>query len=314
MKDGLSDFFKTFQTDFFSGAGFDFLGGILTDMDGFKELLNKSEDDWAIWANSIMEVGQEAFAFLQQNQEAYFENQLYNLEQERDIAIQFAGDSTAAREEIERQYEEKRRAIQQKQAQAKKEQAMFNIAIDTAQAVVGFLAQQNYPLAIAAGVIGAAQLAVVSAQPIPEFFRGTMNAPEGMALVDEKQPEVHTDRNGNIKSFGESGANYRWLSSGDKIYKSHDEYFEKELSNVLSVNDVLPYREALSTSSPVINVSNGLKKEVFVREIRSMRNDLMSKETSVTRIDKNGFYTGVRKNGAEIERQNNILNLKGGIV
>ena len=57
-----------------------------------------------------------------------------------------------------------------------------------------------------------------------------------------------------------SSSNYRWLSSGDKIYKSHDEYFEKELSNVLSVNDVLPYREALSTSSPVINVSNGLKK------------------------------------------------------
>ena len=193
---------------------------------------------------------------------------------------------------------------------------MFNIAIDTAQAVVSvFLAQQNVGLlAIAAGVIGAAQLAVVAARPVPEFFRGTMNAPEGMALVDEKQPEVHTDRNGNIKSFGESSSNYRWLSSGDKIYKSHDEYFEKELSNVLSVNDVLPYREALSTSSPVINVSNGLKKEVFVREINRLGQKIMSKETSVTRIDKNGFYTGVRKNGAEIERQNNILKLKGGIV
>ena len=265
-----------------------------------------------------MEVGQEAFAFLQQNQEAYFENQLYNLEQERDIAIQFAGDSTAAREEIERQYEEKRRAIQQQQAKAEKDQALFNIAIDTAQAIVATLAKTpppaGIPLALAVGAIGAAQLAVVASRPVPEFFRGTMNAPEGMALVDEKQPEVHTDRNGNIKSFGESGANYRWLSSGDKIYKSHDEYFEKELSNVLSVNDVLPYREALSTSSPVINVSNGLKKEVFVREINRLGQKIMEKETSVTRIDKNGFYTGVRKNGAEIERQNNILKLKGGIV
>tara|TARA_R100000544_G_scaffold37228_1_gene28140 strand:- start:5939 stop:8818 length:2880 start_codon:yes stop_codon:yes gene_type:complete len=273
---------------------------------------DEAKDKWKDTFTNIVNLATQAFGIVTQLSDASFERQFANLEKQKEVSLAFAGDSAEAREEIERQYEEKRKVIQRRQAKAKKEQAIFEIALDTASAVVQAL--PNVPLSIAIGALGAIQLGLVAAQPIPEFFRGTMNAPEGMALVDEKQPEVHTDRNGNIKSFGESGANYRWLSSGDKIYKSHDEYFEKELSNVLSVNDVLPYREALSTSSPVINVSNGLKKEVFVREIRSMRNDLMSKETSVTRIDKNGFYTGVRKNGAEIERQNNILKLKGGIV
>ena len=155
---------------------------------------------------------------------------------------------------------------------------------------------------------------MISSTPVPEYFRGTMNAGEGWAKVDEKTPEIHTDRVGNIKSFGESKANHRWLSAGDKIYTSHEEYFKKELGGVLEQNDILPYREAINVSSPIVNVSSGIKKEDFVREIRAMRNDIISKETTVLNIDKKGFYAGVRKKSAETERQNSILKLKGGIV
>ena len=51
------------------------------------------------------------------------------------------------------------------------------------------------------------------------FEKGTMNAPEGMAVVDEKGAELITDKKGNIKALGTgSGARLTHLESGDKVY------------------------------------------------------------------------------------------------
>tara|TARA_R110002020_G_scaffold334555_3_gene549820 strand:+ start:10355 stop:13405 length:3051 start_codon:yes stop_codon:yes gene_type:complete len=315
----IENFMRSFSDEAMSNFGFDTFNELLTlDENGksiFSNLLEQAKEsgtEFEFMFNSIAEVGQEAFNFLQQNQQAYFDNLFYNLEQERDIAIQFAGDSATAREEIERQYEEKRRAIQQKQAEAERDQAIFNIAIDTAQGVVSALASTppNVPLSIAVGLIGAAQLALVKSTPLPEFFRGTENAPEGFAMVDEKRPEIHTDRQGNIKSFGESKANVRWLSQGDKIYKSREEYFNKELTNILGSNDILPYTQMFDMVAPSINIENGISKQEFVRGI----DKLMSKETAIINLDKNGFATSVRKGSVTKHKQNNILKLKGNIV
>jgi tape measure domain-containing protein len=327
LEDQLKDFFEGFQDDFFSDLGFDKLNEIFIkiDEDGntmFQNLMEAADttgEKFAVVFNGITEVVQEAFAFINQQQEAQFDAEYARLEKEKDIAIQFAGESSSAKEEIERQYEEKRRNIQSKQAKAEKEAAIFNSFINTAQAVVSTMANVGLPGAlpfmIATAALGAAQIAMIAAQPLPEFFRGTMNAPEGWASVDEKRPEIHTDRLGNIKSTGENKANHRWLSAGDKIYSSHEEYFKKELGSTLEGNDILPYKEMLKTSTPVVNInSGGIKKEDFVREISRLGEKIMSKETSVTNIDKNGFYTGVRKRGVETERQNSILKLKGGIV
>ena len=315
LANALDDYFGKFEDDFFSQAGFDFLGELVTDFDKFKKLLEGSEDDWAVYATSVMEIGQEMFNFLNQNQDAYFQNQLFRLEQERDIAIAFAGDSATARDEINRQYEERRREIQQKQAESDRNIALFNIAIDTAQAVVAsFIRDPSGISAAIIGAIGAAQLALVASQPLPEFFRGTMNAPEGWAMVDEKRPEIHTDNKGNIKSFGESKANMRYLDRGDKIYTSRESYFQKELGGILEGNDILPYNQMFDMVAPTINLDSGLKKEDFIREIRGMRNDIMKKETSIININKSGFTSSVIKGSATKHKQNNILTLKGGIV
>jgi len=50
------------------------------------------------------------------------------------------------------------------------------------------------------------------------FWKGTDNAPEGFAWVDEKGAEIHTDSKGNIKDFGsDGGARLKFLEQGDKI-------------------------------------------------------------------------------------------------
>ena len=155
---------------------------------------------------------------------------------------------------------------------------------------------------------------MISATPVPEFFRGTMNAPEGWAMVDEKRPEIHTDRSGNIKSTGESGANMRFLDHGDKIYTSHEEYFNKELGGIMGQNDILPYNQMMSTVSPSISVDSGLKKSDFMRGIKSLKSTIESKEGSVVNIDKNGFSTKITRNGKTRDIQNNILRLKNRVI
>lgn len=323
----LKDFFGSFQDDFFSEAGFEKLNELFLTLDdeGFTKmhkLLEESENDWAVWANGIMAVGQEAFNFINQQRDASFQAEYSRLEQQKDIAIQFAGENSDAREEIERQYEAKRKQIQRRQAESQKKQAIVNTIFNTAQGIVSALAQvpkfdggiSATTLATIIGGIGAAQIALIAATPVPEFFRGTMNAPEGWAMVDEKRPEVHTDSSGKIKSTGEGGANMRYLDRGDKIYKSHEEYFNKELSGVLGENDIVPYNQMINSISPSITVESGLKKEDFIREIRSMKNSLMTKEGSVINIDKNGFSTKITSNGKTRDIQNNILRLKTRII
>jgi hypothetical protein len=92
---------------------------------------------------------------------------------------------------------------------------VVNAALYTASAV---------PVAIATA---AASAGAVVAQSISAFEGGTDNAPEGWALVDEKRPEVHTDKDGNVKTFGSDKPNYRYLEKGDKIVKSHEDFFSR---------------------------------------------------------------------------------------
>jgi tape measure domain-containing protein len=321
----LKDFFQEFQDEFAGDMGFQKLNEFFLTFDKegksmFDNLLENADegfDKFAVYFNSISEVAQEAFNFINQQSQLAFDAEFSRLEQQRDIALQFAGESAEGREEIERQYEERRKAIARRQAQAQKDQAIFNIGIDTAQAVMSIWANSPDPTGISQGAltaiiggIGLAKMAIVAATPVPEFFRGTMNAPEGWAMVDEKGPEIHTDRAGNIKSTGESKANLRFLEHGDKVYPHQKEHFNKELSGIMGQNDILPYNQMMSAVSPSISVDSGLKKDDFMRGIKSLKSTIESKEGSVVNIDKNGFSTKITSNGKTRDIQNNILRLK----
>lgn len=64
---------------------------------------------------------------------------------------------------------------------------------------------------------GAAQVAKIAG--VQMFAEGTDNAPyTGKAIIDEIGPEIHMDKNGNIKSFGsDSGARLTDIAQGDRI-------------------------------------------------------------------------------------------------
>ena len=89
-----------------------------------------------------------------------------------------------------------------KQARRDKALALFNIAVDTATSIIKTGAQLGYPAAIpfqvAAGIIGAIQLAAVAAKPLPKFAQGGLIGgklhSQGGTMIEAEQGEYMVNR------------------------------------------------------------------------------------------------------------------------
>lgn len=195
LKKATDDYLSSFSSGKLSELGFGSLEKFFSIEENgksvFENLLEGADgldEQFAVVFNSITEVAQEAFNFLNQQSKAYFNQRYADLEREKDLALQFAGESEAGKAEIERQYEERRRAIRRQELQQEKEAAIFNAVIDTAQGVVASLAKggpAGIALAAVIAGLGAAQIALIASQPIPAYKHGTDNHKGGIALVGD---------------------------------------------------------------------------------------------------------------------------------
>ena len=297
------EFREGFQDDFWANSGFDKINFIIENFDKLKE----SGTDMAL---AMSEAFQQAFNTISEFSNANYQQMYSNLERQRDVSILFAGESTTAREEIDRQYEERRKRIQRQQAESQKRLAMFNIAINTAQGITSALAMlpPNVPLAVTIGIIGAAQLAMTASQPIPQFYKGTQNAPEGLAWTDEKGAELHTDSKGNIKDYGSSkGARLKKLEKGDKIYpasqtkKIMDLYgFNQDFNNIMLTNGI-------STSN--FN-NNSLNLEPLNARLDRLTSVVANKSEVTIVNNESGTRYYERVNGQRRELVNSVLTIK----
>jgi tape measure domain-containing protein len=136
----------------------------------------------------IAEAFQEMYNFINKISQENFDAEKQRLEEQKNIALAFAGDSDTAKAEIERQAEVRRKEIAAREFKAKKQQAIFNIAIDTAQAIIAAVAQSpltfGLPFSAIAAAIGAAQIAMVNSQQIPAFKDGGVHD-GGLMLVND---------------------------------------------------------------------------------------------------------------------------------
>ncbi len=90
---------------------------------------------------------------------------------------------TARGEAQKRINEQKQRDIDLRKARFDRAAAIANIIVNTALAIVKAL--PVIPLAIAAGVLGAIQLAIAASAPLPTYFAGTSDHPGGAAIVGD---------------------------------------------------------------------------------------------------------------------------------
>lgn len=136
---------------------------------------------------AIAEVGAEVSSIIQ----GFYENESTKLEKEKSRQLAAAGDNAKAKERIEKQFAIKEAQLKRKQAIAEKAGAIFSIALNTAMNIVKVF--PAVPLMILAGVLGAANIALVASKPLPEvpkFAKGTKSAPRGPALVAEAGREI----------------------------------------------------------------------------------------------------------------------------
>jgi hypothetical protein len=246
-----------------------------------------------------MDIAKETFAMIDKAQAEQTERKLEELEKQKEIAMKFAGDNKAAQEKIEREYEEKKRALELKEFRRKQKFAIINIIMNTAQGVMAAIGQAGIAGIVFGAIIaaiGLAQIAMVAAQKPPAFEKGTQNAPRGLAYTDEKGAELHTDKYGNIKDFGSNkGARLKYLDKGDRIYTASETSkilkndFERNLSHLLSSNDI----------NHTIVVNNGI---TAAQMDNMLEKHIASQPKIINRWDSDGFSSSVNRNG-NITRQ-----------
>lgn len=133
--------------------------------------------------------------FQQETEKA--DHQISELQRQLDSGIISEEQFALKKDAIEEKLAEKEKQLKIKKFKEDKKRALLQSSIDTALAVLKAIAIFGPPpsptgiagiaAAVATGVI---QKAVIAAQPIPQFAKGTKSSPEGLALVGEAGREI----------------------------------------------------------------------------------------------------------------------------
>jgi hypothetical protein len=228
LNEALNDLSGTIQ--FFTGAN----GKVFSDF--FRKITSEGissfEDIASVAESSFDVIGEIASAFFQANIDRYEqdieENNLYydNLLQNQALTDEERGRLEADRRAKEEEIRRKQKREQVKQAQFEKAIQIGQIITNTASAVVKAL--PNIPLSIAVGAIGAAQLGIALATPIPQFAEGGVMDHDGLMMInDHKSGRLEVvERDGKLLMTDQKNAIVQG-KKGDVIHKDAKEYFSK---------------------------------------------------------------------------------------
>ena len=104
------------------------------------------------------------------------QEELAALQVQQEEELRLAGDNEQKKDLIKQKYALKEREIKRKQAEADKRKAILDATVNTAVAVIKTFATMGFPAGIVGAAIiaalGAAQIALIAAQPIPKFEKG----------------------------------------------------------------------------------------------------------------------------------------------
>ncbi|WP_296683319.1 hypothetical protein [Flavobacterium sp.] len=255
-----------------------------------------TKESWMADTNQIMEATQEMYNFISNASQENFNAEYARLEKQKEVALTFTGDSESAKAKVQEDYDKRRKQIAEREFKAKKQQSMVNIAIDTAQAIIGAIALSpltlGMPWAAAIAALGAVQLGVVAAQEIPQYFEGTDNHPGGLALINDGKganfKETVVTPDGKVRQF--SGRDVVIdAPAGTQVF-THDQW-NNELNTMM--------REKGISMSNSFTSKSGLTYQ----EMDSIIAKHFSKiTTQSTTIDKNGFNTFVSNGNSKTIR------------
>jgi hypothetical protein len=146
------------------------------------------------------------------------------------------------------------------------------------------------PLIAAAAIAGAAQVARAAAAPIPEFAKGTDNAPEGYAVVGEKGHELVVEPDG--KSWVTPAKDtITYLRKGSKVIPN---------DKLLNMVQNSAYVELANMKMPVTPDMYGKalvdQFDELSKEVKGLSAIMQNKDMRVSVIGNYDHYLHVRKN------------------
>lgn len=221
-------------------------------------------------------------------QQAFSNAQLERAEYERDFQVALAGSNIEAKIKAERKFEKEELKIRQRQAIAQKAQSVFNIITNTADGITKALALGNLFLIGLITAIGAAQLAVVLAQPIPKFAEGVKDHKGGLAIVGDKKGDKTLTKKG--------GTELITLPTGKSFLSENF----PTLMNLPKGTSVMPHDEtqkllAVRAKQSAYDLIDMSKSEKYLEEISNKEDiNYVKGYKIVTRKNFKGVYANTR--------------------
>lgn len=253
----------------------------------FQMLFDQADtlgEKFSVAFNTFADFSKQTLAFVQQNQAAAFDAELVELEKQKGITEGFA-ESEEARDKISRDFEERRRDIRRREAEASKNTALFNAGINIAQGITAALATgpSGIPLAAVIGALGLIQISAINAREIPAYKMGTNFHPGGDAVVGDgyKRELIHQPKSG--WSISPSVPTLMSLERGTKVYP------DLMKAGVMGANIPKPIKEQVQH---VATVSD-------------------NKPTYIMQLDKSGIKTYISKGHTRRNDFNNKVTFKG---
>jgi hypothetical protein len=190
-------------------------------------------------------------------------------EQQKAAQLQILQAQTAAKNE---ELIQKQNAIKMKEARFNRDAQALQILGNTL--VAASKAGWVTPEAIAIEAAGAIQIAALLAKPLPRFEKGTMNAPEGLAIVGEKGPELRIDTSGQL-SLTPGAPTLTHLEAGTKIIpndKVDDAMLAMMMQNTAAMAPISVKDESAKKIDKLIKLLTNQHQEVLNHAERIAKN------------------------------------------
>jgi TP901 family phage tail tape measure protein len=223
------------------------------------------------------------------------EEELAALQAQQEEELRLAGDNEQKKDLIRQKYALKEKDIKRKQAEADKRKAIFDAIINTAVAVVTGFVKGGPILAAIAAALGAAQIALISAQPIPKFAKGgavPSSDIQGMisgkphaaggVLIEAEGNEFITRRSQAMK-----GDNLGLLEAINMSDSERDAYINRHY--VMPALQAKESEAAKSYRSSIIEAENNLIARMSGHTLKSIDRRLVETNQSIKGLAKKDY-------------------------
>lgn len=263
--------------------------------DKIKDIDEKNKEDRNEIIAASIDTAKQIFSDFTQLRIQQITQELTALEFSRNRELELVKGNKRGEAEVNKKFDAQRRQLEKEQLNANKANALFNIAINTAVAIARVAGQ--IPLMILAAATGAAAAAVVLAQKVPEFDKGTESTPKDYK-ISEKRPELQRHK-GKWSLFTKPTIVRN--SPGDKIISG------KETDSILGNMADLAGHNLLTDKGGVLSLLNN-ELRIEKRQDSNLAYVLEKNNADLIRTIKNKKEVNIRVRNAKVtERSGNQI-------